>query len=113
MTETGARRYFSRLNMNIYVGNLSLLVTEAELAQAFTPFGPVVSVHLMNDEYIGRRQPFGYAYVEMAARADGEAAIKALDGKTINDRAVSLVESLPLSHVKETPPHYKKSRERR
>ncbi len=38
--------------MNIYVGNLSLEVTEDDLRQEFVTFGEVISVVIMNDQYI-------------------------------------------------------------
>ena len=66
--------------MNIYVGNLSFETTEDELRKEFTEFGEVISVTVMNDKYIGSGQPRGYAYVEMASKAEGEAAIANLEG---------------------------------
>ena len=83
--------------MNIYVGNLSLKVTEAELRQEFMASGEVTSVSIMNDKYIGSGQLRGYGFVEMASKSEGEAAIKALNGKILKDRAVYVVEALPLS----------------
>ncbi len=49
--------------MNIYVGNLSLEVTERELRQGFMAFGEVISVIIMNDKYIGNGQMRGYGFV--------------------------------------------------
>jgi RNA recognition motif-containing protein len=46
--------------MNIYVGNLSLNVTEEKIRQTFTTFGAVLSVVMMNDKYIGSGQSKGY-----------------------------------------------------
>ena len=83
--------------MNIYVGNLSLKVTEADLRQEFMASGEVASVSIMNDKYIGSGQPRGYGFVEMPSKSEGEAAIKALSGKTLKGRAVYVVEALPLS----------------
>jgi RNA recognition motif-containing protein len=51
--------------MNIYVGNLSLEMTEEELRREFMAFGEVISVTIMNDKYIGSGQSRGYAFVEM------------------------------------------------
>jgi len=84
--------------MNIYVGNLSLEMTEDELRQEFTEFGEVISVIIMNDEYIGSGQPRGYGYVEMASKPEGVVAIANLEGKKLRGRAVNVVEALPLSH---------------
>ena len=83
--------------MNIYVGNLSLEMTEDELRKEFTEFGDVTSVTIMNDKYIGSGQPRGYGYVEMAKKSEGTAAIANLEGKKLRDRVVNVVEALPLS----------------
>jgi RNA recognition motif-containing protein len=83
--------------MNIYVGNLSLDITEVELRKEFTEFGEVISVTIMNDKYIGSGQPRGYGYVEMASKSEGKTAIARLEGKKLRDRAISVVEALPLS----------------
>jgi len=86
--------------MNIYVGNLSLEMTEDELRQEFTAFGEVISVTIMNDKYIGSGQPRGYGYVEMASKSEGATAIANLEGKKLRDRVVNVVEALPLSDKK-------------
>jgi RNA recognition motif-containing protein len=83
--------------MNIYVGNLSLEVTEDELRKEFTAFGEVISVTIMNDKYIGSGQPRGYGFVEMTSKSEGTAAIASLKGKTLWNRVVDVVEALPLS----------------
>jgi RNA recognition motif-containing protein len=86
--------------MNIYVGNLSLEMTEDELRQEFTAFGEVISVTIMNDKYIGSGQSRGYGYVEMASKSEGAIAIANLEGKKLRDRVVNVVEALPLSDKK-------------
>ena len=84
--------------MNIYVGNLSLEMTEDELRQAFAEFGEVISVTIMNDKYIGSGQSRGYGYVEMVSKSEGTAAIANLKGKKLRNRVVNVVEALPLSN---------------
>ena len=83
--------------MNIYVGNLSLDVTEEELRQEFRAFGTVISVVIMNDKYIGSGQTRGYGFLQMASKSEGEAAITRLQGKTLKSRVIDVVEALPLS----------------
>jgi len=83
--------------MNIYVGNLSLDVTDEELQQEFRTFGTVISVVIMNDRYIGSGQTKGYGFVEMASKSDGQAAITRLQGKILRSRVIDVVEALPLS----------------
>jgi len=83
--------------MNIYVGNLSLEVTEEELRREFMAFGEVISLIIMNDKYIGSGQLRGYGFVEMASKAEGEAAIAALNAKALRHMTINVVEALPLS----------------
>jgi len=84
-------------NMNIYVGNLSLEVTEEELRRQFVAFGEVISVTVMNDKYIGSGQSRGYGFVEMPSKSEGQAAITALNGKTLRYRTIDVIQALPLS----------------
>jgi RNA recognition motif-containing protein len=88
--------------MNIYVGNLSLAVTEEELRREFMAFGEVISVVIMNDKYIGSGQTRGYGFVEMASKSQGEAAIVSLKGKRLKNRVINVVEALPLSDKRGT-----------
>ena len=88
--------------MNIYIGNLSLDMTEEELRGEFMEFGEVISVTVMNDRYIGSGQPRGYGYVEMASKSEGKTAIANLEGKNLRGRVVSVVEALPLSDRRAT-----------
>ena len=83
--------------MNIYVGNLSLEITEDELRKEFIAFGEVISVIIMNDKYIGSGQTRGYGFVEMASKSEGEAAIASLKGKELRNQAIDVVGALPLS----------------
>jgi len=97
--------------MNIYVGNLSLDVTDEELRQVFINFGEVISVIIMNDEYIGSGQPRGYGYVQMASKSEGQAAVIALQETSLRGQAISVVEALPLSDKSPNKPaHRKKGR---
>ena len=97
-------------NMNIYVGNLSLEVTKEELRREFMTFGEVISVTIMNDKYIGSGQLHGYAFVEMASKAEGEAAIADLNEKTLKHMTINVVEALPLSdHKDEGFPYSRRS----
>ncbi len=83
--------------MNIYVGNLSLEVTEGELRREFMAFGEVLSVTIMSDKYIGSGQSRGYGFVKMTSQSEGQAAIIALNGKTLSHRMIDVIQALPLS----------------
>ncbi len=81
--------------MNIYVGNLSYDVTEEELRQEFTAFGEVQTVNIITDKYSGR--PKGFGFVEMPSVSEGQAAIMALNGKTLKDRTLNVNTARPRS----------------
>ncbi len=83
--------------MNIYVGNLSLEVTENELRQEFVIFGKVTSVTLMNDQGIGSGQGRGCGFVEMPSVREGESAIEQLQGKSIKGRQMDIIKALPIT----------------
>ena len=79
--------------MKIYVGNLSYEVTEEELRQEFQAFGNVESVSIITDKYSGR--PKGFGFVEMPSVPEGQAAITALNGKTLRERTLNVDAARP------------------
>jgi RNA recognition motif-containing protein len=81
--------------MNIYVGNLSLEVTEEDLREAFKAFGQVTSVNIIKDSVSGHSRGFGF--VEMPAKTEGQAAISGLNGKDLKGQALSVNEARPRS----------------
>jgi RNA recognition motif-containing protein len=97
----------------VFVGNLSLDMTETELKQEFVPYGEILSAHIMNDKYIGSRQPQGYGFVSMAKRSQGEAAIIGLNGKMLQNHTVNVLEALPLSPVRSSISTKRNYRQRR
>jgi RNA recognition motif-containing protein len=79
--------------VDIYVGNLSREVTEAELRQEFLAFGKVTSVRLARDRHSGLSK--GFAFVAMPQKSEGEAAIAGLKGRTLRDRTLDVSEARP------------------
>ena len=79
--------------MNIYVGNLSYSVTSDDLRKAFEQFGEVSTANVVTDKFTGQSKGFGF--VEMANKAQGEAAIKGLDGADLKGRNVRVNEARP------------------
>jgi RNA recognition motif-containing protein len=72
--------------MNIYVGNLSYKVEEAELRQIFEEYGEVASVKIITDKYSGRSK--GFAFVEMNDEEQAKKAIEELNQKEIDGRQI-------------------------
>lgn len=74
--------------MNIYVGNLGYKVDENELRGVFEEYGNVSSVKIITDKYSNRSK--GFAFVEMENADEAQNAIEGLDGKSIDDRNISV-----------------------
>ncbi len=79
--------------MNIYVGNISYSVSEAELQQAFEQYGDVKSTKLIMDRDTGR--PKGFGFVEMDNDEQGNEAIENLNGAALNGRNLRVNQAKP------------------
>ncbi|MBM4405954.1 MAG: RNA-binding protein [Chloroflexi bacterium] len=79
--------------MKIYVGNLPYEYTDTELNAAFSAHGKVDSAQIVTDRYTGRSRGFGF--VEMSNNAEAETAIKALNGKELKGRPLTVNEARP------------------
>lgn len=79
--------------MNLYVGNLSYDTTEDTLRTLFAEHGQVDRVNVVTDRYTGRSR--GFAFVEMADDESGQAAISALNGKSVDGREIRVDKAKP------------------
>ena len=79
--------------MNIYVGNISREVSEADLREAFTAFGAIQSVAIIKDKYSGESRGFGF--VEMPNKEEADKAIAELNGKDLKGRSLTVNEAKP------------------
>ncbi len=80
------------MSKKIYVGNLSFQATEDELRGMFSEFGAIESLAMINDRETGRFR--GFAFIEMEDSA-ANAAIKALNGKEVDSRELTVNEARP------------------
>ena len=74
------------MSSKIYVGNLPYSVTDSSLESNFAEFGNVSSAKVMMDRETGRSKGFGF--VEMASAEVAQAAISALNGMSVDGRAI-------------------------
>ncbi|MCW8800537.1 MAG: RNA-binding protein [Desulfobacter sp.] len=74
--------------MKIYVGNLTELMTEETLKQAFDAFGEVESVKIIKNRFNGRSKGFGF--VEMPSNSEADKAIKALNGNIVDKKPIKV-----------------------
>ena len=79
--------------MRLYVANLPYSASKDELREAFDAFGNVVDVYVVMDRDSNRSR--GFAFVEMAEAAEGQAAIDALDGKDWQGRTLKVSQARP------------------
>lgn len=78
---------------NIFVGNLNFSATESSVRALFEPYGKVDRVNLVTDRDTGRSR--GFAFVEMTDAAEADRAIAALNGTSLEGRALNVNEARP------------------
>jgi cold-inducible RNA-binding protein len=78
---------------NIFVGNLNFNATEEAVRSLFERYGAVNSARIMTDRETGRSR--GFAFVEMENEAEAEQAIHALNGYSMDGRALNVNEARP------------------
>jgi RNA recognition motif-containing protein len=76
------------MNNKLFVGNISFNTTENDLHDAFAAHGTVVEANLMTDRMTGRSR--GFAFVTMSTEEEAQKAIDALNGSSIDGRAVTV-----------------------
>ena len=81
------------MSTKLYVGNISFNTSNQDLIELFSASGTVESANVIEDRETGRSRGFGF--VEMASKADADAAIEALNGKDVDGRALKVNEAKP------------------
>src|SRR5271154_3006764 len=78
---------------NIFVGNLSFGATEQAVRTLFEAHGAVERVNIVTDRDTG--QPRGFGFVEMSNDDEAQRAIAALNGTSLDGRALNVNEAHP------------------
>ena len=79
--------------MSIYVGNIAYNVSQEDVQEVFADYGTVKRVTVPMDRETGR--PRGFAFVEMSADSEEDAAIEALDGAEWLGREIRVNKARP------------------
>lgn len=79
--------------MNIYVSNLGFNLQDEDLRNFFTPYGEVTSAKIIIDRMTNQSRGFGF--VEMADETASQKAITELNGSTVENRAIKVMEAKP------------------
>jgi cold-inducible RNA-binding protein len=74
------------MTTKLFVGKLSFSTTDDSLRALFAQHGTVVSAQIINDR--DSNQSKGFGFVEMEDSKAAQEAIKALDGKEFEGRAI-------------------------
>lgn len=78
---------------NLFVGSIAYSVDDAALQDFFASAGTVKSAKVIVDRETGRSKGFGF--VEMGSDDEAKAAIKDLNGKELQGRALVVNEARP------------------
>ena len=74
--------------MKLFVAGLPFDVDDQELKEMFEAYGSVTSAKVINDRETGKSRGFGF--VEFSDKTHAEAAIKALDGGSLEGRQLTV-----------------------
>src|SRR5512136_2816891 len=81
------------MSTKLFVGNLSFDTTENDLQDAFAAHGTVTEANMMMDRATGR--PRGFGFITMGTPEEAQKAIDALNGSTLDGRALTVNEAKP------------------
>ncbi len=81
------------MGKKLYVGNLSYSVDSGQLTDLFGQVGSVDSANVIMDRETGRSK--GFAFVEMSADEEAQAAITKFNGSELGGRAMNISEAKP------------------
>lgn len=79
------------MSTKIYVGNLPWRATDAQLTEMFAAHGEVIEARIITDRETGRSRGFGF--VTMASNDGAQNAIRALNGNSLEGRALVVNEA--------------------
>ena len=81
------------MSMKLYEGGLAYTISDEQLNSLFAELGKVESAVIIKDRDSGQSKGFGF--VEMAEMKDGQNAIKTLNGKEVEGRAIVVNQARP------------------
>lgn len=89
------------MGIEVYVGQISGLVTEDEITKLFSVVGTVTSVHLVTEPVSGEFR--GCGYVRMSTEEEAQEAVDLLNGAKLGDRRIVVKNAQPKSFKKTGP----------
>lgn len=77
--------------IELYAGNLSYDMNDADLKREFEAFGPVISARIIKNKFNDRSK--GYGFVEMGGQSAADKAVSGLNGKDVMGRKMVVNEA--------------------
>lgn len=84
------------MSIKLYVGNLAPETTSDDLNALFAKSGSVNSAVVITERESDTSRGFGF--VEMSSQADGDGAVRDLNGKELHGRSLVVNEARPSSY---------------
>lgn len=81
------------MSTKLYVGNFSFDVTEDDLREMLSEYGPVNEINVIMDRMTGRAR--GFAFVSMNTQEGAETVIQKLNGTEWKGRTLTVNEARP------------------
>jgi RNA recognition motif-containing protein len=89
--------------MKLFVGNLSFTTGDNDLRDLFSKHGTVTDVQIVTDRMTGSSR--GFAFVTMGNRHEGQAAVSALEGHSLDGRNLNVSEARPKTEQRPDRPY--------
>jgi RNA recognition motif-containing protein len=89
----GAFRKIEKMEIKLYVGNLSFTTTEDAIRTLFAQAGTVASVEVIKDRFTGNSK--GFAFVQMSSQQEAEKAITMFNGYKLDNREIKVNPARP------------------
>lgn len=83
----------SKIQMNLYVSNLTYTLTDEELLNEFAAYGTVTHARVVKDRETGRSRGFGF--VDMPNDNEARIAMEGLNNAAVGGRPLKVVEARP------------------
>ena len=81
------------MSVKLYVGSLAYSIDDDKLKEIFADAGTVASAQVIVDR--DSKQSKGFGFVEMSSEAEAKEAIKTINGKEVDGRALMVNEARP------------------
>ena len=81
------------MEVNLFIGNLSMATTQEDLVALFARAGEVVSAEIMRDPSNGHSR--GFAFITMSAQSEADRAVSMFNSYSLDDNILKVLLSRP------------------